>query len=184
MNNKYKTIIYAAVFVIVMAAAVIAYGFLSGTSEENSRPLQTEENQVLASDFTVTDINGNAVNLSDFKGKPVFLNFWASWCGPCQSEMPGFNNLYEKYKDDVAFVMVNLTDGIRETVDTANQFIAESKYTFPVYFDTEQDAAIAYSVMSIPATYFIDSEGYIFYRRSGSLTEKAAEQYIEAIVSQ
>ena len=82
-----------------------------------------EPEYVLAPDFNVYDKDGNTVHLSVFFGKPIVLNFWASWCGPCQSEMPDFNEKYAELGDDIHFVMVNMTDGGRETVETASAFI-------------------------------------------------------------
>ncbi len=114
-----------------------------------------------APDFTVLDGEGRSVQLSDFRGRPVVLNFWASWCPPCKAEMPDFETVYTAYGDRVAFLIVNLTDGGRETMETAKAHIAANGYTFPVYFDTTYSAARAYAVNSIPATFFIDSEGCI-----------------------
>ena len=114
---------------------------------------------MMAPDFTVLDESGNEVSLSDFVGKPVVLNFWASWCGPCKVEMPDFNEAYLEYQDDIHFLMVNLTDGSRETMETALNHVEEQGYSFPIYYDTESDAAITYSIRSIPTTYFIDANG-------------------------
>ena len=118
-----------------------------------------EEQLQIAPDFTVYDKDGNAVRLSDFRGKPVIVNFWASWCSPCKSEMPDFQELYDAYGQDICFLMVNMTDGARETVKSASDFIEQSGYTFPVYYDTAQDAAYTYGVYSIPTTYFFDEKG-------------------------
>lgn len=125
-----------------------------------------------APDFTVVNGAEEEVKLSDFVGKPVVLNFWASWCGPCKSEMPFFQNMYDTYGEEVAFMMVNLTDGSRETVETALDYVQQAEYTFPVYFDTNQEAAYAYYVSSIPATYFIDAEGNLVAYGVGSLQEE------------
>ena len=126
-----------------------------------------------APDFTVYDGEGNPVVLSDCFGKPIVLNFWASWCGPCKSEMPMFQEMYETYGEDLTFLMVNLTDGGQETVESAGGFIAEKGYTFPVYFDTDQQAAYAYYVSSIPVTYFIDEEGNLAAYGMGAMDEKS-----------
>ena len=133
-----------------------------------------------APDFTVRNAAEEEVKLSDFAGKPVILNFWASWCGPCKSEMPYFQNMYDTYGEDVVFMMVNLTGG-RETVDTALDYIQDAEYTFPVYFDTEQDAAYAYYVSSIPATYFIDAEGNLAAYGVGALQEENILQGLELL---
>lgn len=133
-----------------------------------------------APDFTVQNTAEEEVKLSDFAGKPVIVNFWASWCGPCKSEMPYFQNMYDTYGEDVVFMMVNLTGG-RETVDTALDYIQQAEYTFPVYFDTKQEAAYAYYVSSIPATYFIDAEGNLAAYGVGALQEENILQGLELL---
>ena len=132
-----------------------------------------ETQVVTAPDFTVYDGEGNPVVLSDYFGKPIVLNFWASWCGPCKSEMPMFQEMYETYGEDMTFLMVNLTDGGQETVESAGGFIAEKGYTFPVYFDTDQQAAYAYYVSSIPVTYFIDEKGNLAAYGMGAMDEQS-----------
>ena len=127
------------------------------------------EEPILAPDFTVQNDQGEAVMLSDLRGTPVVLNFWASWCPPCKSEMPDFQAAATEYEGQVAFMMVNLTDGSRETVDTAKAYIQEQGFTFPVYFDTQSEAANAYGVMSIPTTFFIDAQGYMVAYGQGAL---------------
>lgn len=151
----------------------------SGTSAESSTDSNADNSGTTdssnekapfpAPDFTVYDRNGNAVRLSDFRGKPVVLNFWASWCGPCKSEMPDFEEIYQEYGKDIHFVMVNLTDGAQETMKTATTFLDNSGHTFPVYFDKDIDAAITYSVYAVPVTYFINSEGHLIAQGSGAL---------------
>ena len=132
-------------------------------------------------DFTVYDVNGNEVKLSDFVGKPIVLNFFASWCGPCKSEMPDFEAAYKERGDEVQFLMINLTDGYYETVESASSFIEQSGYTFPVFYDTSSSAAIAYSVVSIPTTYFIDAEGNIVAKATGALSAKSLAEGIALI---
>ena len=130
----------------------------------------------LAPDFTVTDKNGNEVSLSDFAGKPVVLNLWASWCSPCKSEMPAFDAAYAEYGNDIVFMMVNLTDGQGETLTTAKRFLETVDYEFPVYFDTDLEVAMNYSIGSIPVTYFIDSNGYLVAYANGAMTENMLAQ--------
>lgn len=134
-----------------------------------------------APDFTMTNASGEEVKLSDFFGKPVVLNFWASWCGPCKSEMPHFEDAYQKYGEDINFVIVNLTDGARETVETASDFIEEQGYTFPLYFDTNTEGAVTYGTYSIPVTYFIGADGVPVAQANGALDAETLQKGLDMI---
>jgi thiol-disulfide isomerase/thioredoxin len=149
---------------------------------EETLPTETTP-QNPAPEFTVTDAAGNEVKLSDFRGKGVVLNFWASWCGPCKMEMPDFNEAYLEQGEEVQFVMVNLTDGSRETVAGVTAFIAQLGYSFPVYYDTAGSAAAAYGISSIPTTIFIDAEGNVVSHAVGAINAQRLQQGIEQILA-
>ena len=151
-------------------------------SEETLTPTEAPAAEDFsAPDFTVVDAEGKEHKLSDFEGKPVILNFWASWCGPCKSEMPDFEEVYVEYKDRIHFLMVNLTDGQQETVASAQKLIAEKGYTFPVYFDTKLEAANAYYVYSIPQTFFIDADGNLVAYAQSAINKEVLYQGIGMI---
>ena len=163
-------------------------GTTDGTPSDNTDGTSGDENTAgenafsAAPDFTVYDRAGNPVQLSDFFGKPVVVNFWASWCGPCKSEMPDFEEIYQEYKDEVHFLMVNLTDGNQETMVSATTFLDNSGYTFPVYYDKDMDAALTYQVYGIPVTYFINAEGYLIAQGSSALDAETIKRGIGMIL--
>lgn len=212
MGKKKSLIIIIIVFVVLIAGASFLYDQLSEqikrdalsteknkTSEENIESDEqqvaqesvdkntedtTEESQTAAPDFTVYDVEGNAYKLSEFKGRPTVVNFWASWCGPCKSEMPDFNEAYLEQGEEIHFLIINMTDGSRETLETASAYIEEQKYQFPVYYDTEYSASMTYGVTSLPTTYFIDAEGYIVAYATGAIDDETLQRGIDMIVTE
>ena len=155
--------------------------FDGDTSSDGDASSEGETSVNTAPDFAILDMDGKEVRLSDFFGTPIVLNFWASWCPPCKAELPDFEAACKKYEGKVTFLMVNLTDGQRETVEVAKDFVASQGYTFPVYFDTKYEAAYAYGVSSIPQTYFINADGSLEARATGMITSAQLEQGIGMI---
>ncbi len=193
MKNTVRWLIIALLLVGILAGSMFLYNkygdeYLNqgtgqstiSTTENTTEENTTENNKNSAPDFTVTDADGNNVKLSDFKGKPVVLNFWATWCYYCKVEMPDFNEAY-KENPDIQFLMVNATGTNGETVDSAKAFIEQEKYEFPVFFDTQHDALKTYGISSYPQTIFIDKDGNIVSHRVGMLTKEVLEQEIAKI---
>ena len=190
MDKKKNLIIIALAFVLLIAGASVLYNCLG----QNLAPEQlavaettpteetgTEPAKIPAPDVTVYDKDGNPVKLSDYFGKPIVMNFWASWCGPCKMEMPDFNEKSQELEGKVQFLMINMTDGDRETVETASGFIAEQGYTFPVFFDTTSEAAYVYGAYSLPTTFFIDADGNAVAQATGAIGADTLQRGIDMI---
>lgn len=134
-----------------------------------------------APDFTVLDENGNEVKLSDFRGKPVVLNFWATWCYYCKVEMPDFNKAFMKYPD-VQFLMVNATYSSKETEAKARSFKSDNGYSFDIFFDKTGEAADSYNITGYPTTYLISAEGEVVASASGALNMSKLEYLVSLIL--
>ena len=153
----------------------------SGSDSTPSGASSGQSTATPAPNFSMLDKDGNTVEFSSKKGKPIVLNFWASWCPPCKAEMPDFEKAYKKYGDEVEFMMVNLTDGYQETLQKAKEHVSSNGYTFPVYFDTNRTGAYAYKISSVPATYIIDAEGNIVAHAIGMMTAADLETAITLV---
>lgn len=195
MNSRKTFLIAAAALIVLLAGASRLYGTLKAqqqttqlataaareTAAETTAPTVTTPPDTVP-DFTVYDLDGHPVALSDFFGKPIVLNFWASWCGPCKMELPDFQEVYDELGSDVQFLIVNLTDGNQETVESASAYLAQQGYSFPAYYDTQYSAAMAYGVSAIPCTYFIDANGCGIARASGAIDAQTLRRGIDMIL--
>lgn len=201
-------IVAAVVFAVLLIGAGVAYSVLAPTADDKQIEVTgtdaVQETEVDATadadvsddtgdgnganaattpapDFTMTDADGATLTLADFKGKPVLLNFWASWCGPCQSEMPDIQTAWKEHGTDVEFVIVNMTGMNGETEQSAKAFLADAGYTFPCYFDANNSAATAFGVSSIPQTYLINAEGNIIGAYMGAMDASVLAQGIDML---
>ncbi len=118
-----------------------------------------------AKDFTLENLRGSMMSLKDFRGKVIFLNFWASWCGPCRIEMPAMELLWQVFQDD-DFVI--LAVDVKEERDTVSSFIEKNDYTFPVLLDSRGKVANMYDVRAYPTSFLIDWEGKVVGKAVGA----------------
>ena len=198
--NKKTLLILCLVLALVLVGAGALYNSLAGSvqlgglattppetqapteipGEESTEPADTHPTDPpanIAPDFTMLDMEGNEVTLASFFGKPIVLNFWASWCGPCMMEMPEIQKFYDKYGQEIHFLLVSVDDSL----DAAKTFISDSGYTFPVYFDTTSVGAYTYGASSIPLTFFIDAEGNLTAYYMGAMSESILQQGVDMI---
>ena len=182
MKDKMKVIVLIFSLVLLVVIVKFGYGYLSGKYLPNdNNVLQTEIKE--GKDFTVYNEEGSTVKLSDFKNKkPVVINIWASWCGPCQEEMPYFEEAIKKYGNDVEILMVNLTDGDRETKEKALSFLKENNLEMNIVFDEDLSAAKAYNIRGIPRTIFVNKAGELTYDREGLIDKELLFNNIEKLI--
>ena len=149
----------------------------------NNQSEMTYSSHHVAQDFTVCDGEERDVRLAGFYPKPMVVHFWASWDSASQQTLPVFQQLYLEYGDRIQFVMVNLTDGNKETMETAKEYLKENEYDFPVYYDIYGSAKSAYETRSIPATYFISSKFDLIARANGPVETDSLEQGMQMILN-
>jgi len=171
------------VILVIILASVLGSGLLiAGCS--NSGPQVGK----LAPDFQLQSLDGQTVSLSDFRGKPVLVNFWASWCPPCQFEMPFIQEIYEdKEWSDKGLVIlaIDIIDDLRgESPAKVKDFMQSHSFSFLVLLDINQDVALKYSIRAIPTTFFIGKDGIIEDIKIGPFVGKAEiERRLGKIIS-
>lgn len=138
----------------------------------------------MAKNFTAYDDAGNPVTLRDMRGKPTVVNFFASWCGPCKMEMPYFETCYLEYGEQVNFMMVNLCAFGNDTKENGKKLVEEGGWTFPVYFDSDGDAAMGYAIRSMPTTIFVSADGELKGRHTGMIPEETLRRTLEAMIAE
>ena len=187
-----KSIILIIIIILLFVAVFFGYNYLSkqyapvdepgassssvsDTSGEESTPAEVQQ----TADFTVINAAGDSVKLSESFGKPIIVNFWASWCGYCKLEFPDFEEAYGAHGEDIVFMMVNTGDN---SVEAAVTFAEDNGYTFPIYYDSEYSASRAYAVSGIPVTLFINADGSLHSQKTGMISAETLNSEIEAIL--
>ena len=152
-----KKVLMIAVLLLI-PVVVFSSVLLPGCASPGPATEYGSEVGKLAPDFTLTGLDGQEVSLSDFRGKPVLINFWASWCGPCRIEMPLLQEVYEQWTSKG---LVLLAVNLQESQGTVEEFIEGAGYTFPVLLAPGNKVPLSYNIRGIPATFFIDADGVI-----------------------
>lgn len=196
--KKYMNVIkrIGGIFIIIAGVMMLVNGVKNISNEvtiKNENKIENiqdkndidEENNIYPIDFTLYDQYANKHTLSDYKGKTVFLNFWATWCPPCREEMPYINELYEEYKnnqDDVVILGVAFPNMGREgTEEDIKVFLVNNNYKFPVVFDEGGTMVIEYGINAFPSTFIINKDGYIDKYIPGAMDKETMKKLIDDI---
>lgn len=158
----------------------------NNSNDNNNESIENEEenkSKSKAIDFTLKDQNGNEHTLSEYEGKTVFLNFWATWCSPCRGEMPHIEEIYKAYgenNDDVIILGIASPNLGREgSIEHITSFLEENKYSFPVVMDIDGEMTYKYGIDAFPTTFIIDKEGYVTVYYRGAMDKETMEEIIE-----
>lgn len=201
-NKKIVFIIVAVVIMVIMALGFCYMEYLKNDyNKKNTETLKPEsiddipanivdyiapdveqKFKALAKNFHVYDKDGNEIELSDYKGKAVVINFWSSYSKSSTEEIPNILEAMDNYKDDVEFLMINLSPNEVETRATALKYIQENNFNINPLFDDHGEVAIDYNVTSLPRTIFIDKEGYIQKSSKGTLNKEYLDEQIKKII--
>lgn len=177
MEKKKKRLITRTVLLVVMVLA-IGYTVYAAATKDKHAKLSIGDT---APDFVLEDLDGNKHKLSDYKGQGVFLNFWGTWCPPCEKEMPAMNRQYDVYKDQGIQI---LAANVGQSNFEASTFAQRYDLNFPILLDTTRGVKDSYSVINLPATYLISPEGKVVDIITGEMSDEQIASYLEAIKPQ
>jgi len=169
-----RTSFVAAAVVVILLAAMLMYSVVRKDIQSDlalgGKP---------APDFSIDLFQGGTLTLSDLVGKPIVINFWASWCGPCRDEAPALEKTWRLYRDQgVVFVGID----VRDTEEDARAFLKEFGISYPNGPDSNNRIAVSYGLTGVPETVFVNREGLVVRRNIGPLTERSLRTYVEEIV--
>ncbi|MBU8879160.1 thiol-disulfide oxidoreductase ResA [Bacillus sp. FJAT-29790] len=171
---KKRRLVTRTVILLLLGAAV-AYTLYANFTKEDVKKVAIGE---IAPDFVLVDMNGEKHQLSDYKGQGVFLNFWGTWCKPCEREMPYMNNQYNQFKDKgVTILAVN----VGESELAVQKFADRLNLAFPILKDSDGQVQTAYKIGTLPATYMIDKDGKVVKYHTGQLTEEMIKDLMEQV---
>jgi thiol-disulfide isomerase/thioredoxin len=161
---KKKSIITFLVIILIAGLSIFFY-LQNKDSKTVSAKVGTEIGEA-APNFTLPNLNNKKINLSDYQGTKVFINFWASWCPPCRAEMPDLQTLNENYKDEIVILAVN----VGENKSTAANFMMQNELNFSVLLDKDKSTAQNYLVRGVPTSYLLDQNGVIINKVVGAIS--------------
>ncbi|WP_042348687.1 peroxiredoxin family protein [Bacillus massiliigorillae] len=160
-------------FVLLLLISVAIVNAMEEKKEPNLPGLEVGEK---APNFTLENLKGEKVSLSDYKGQTVIVNFWATWCPPCRKEMPDLEKLYQQNNSNVEILAVNT-----DTNNDVASFVKSMNLTFPILLDHQADVSGQYDIISFPTTYIIDKKGVIVKKQIGELSFERLNEMMSEI---
>ncbi|MGE6553000.1 thiol-disulfide oxidoreductase ResA [Bacillus mycoides] len=171
MKNKKRFIIRTLTLIILFST--VAYAIYIGAIKKENNTITEGD---LSPNFVLNSINNEKIELNKIKKKGIILNFWGTWCEPCQREMPAFESFYQKNKNNgIEIISINS----QESNIAVKNFIKEKQLSFPVVIDTDGQVGNTYNVTTLPATFLIDSKGKIIKKHAGEMNEEMLQQWIK-----
>jgi peroxiredoxin len=165
--------------IVILIAVLIIGGYAIGSALFSGNDKGPLKEGSMPPEFELADLDGNVQRLSDYKGKPVVVNFWGTFCPPCVKEMPEFERQYEKWKDqDLAVLAINLS----EDTLTVNNFVRRFDLHYPILRDVNRKTERSYGLKSYPTTFFINRDGSIMEIMVGGMTEAEIDERIERLL--
>jgi len=176
MENKKKKRFYMRLILLVLMVGIISFTIYSNLTKEKNSVLQVGDE---APDFVLTDMNGEKHQLSDYRGQGVFLNFWGTWCKPCEREFPLMDQQYQEVKDEgLQILAVN----IGESDFAVQKFVDRKGLTFPVLIDNNKSVMETYNINPLPTTFLVNPEGKIEKIITGEMSEEKIKEYMSQIM--
>ncbi|MGG2479974.1 TlpA family protein disulfide reductase [Brevibacillus borstelensis] len=170
---------YMLVLAIVALSTYLVVG--AGSQKETvNEMIAKPEVRYLAPDFQGLSLHGEEMSLAEQKGKPVFLNFWASWCPPCQAEMPDLNALHKTYGNQVSFIGINTT--YNDSEEAARDFVKLYQVDYPIVTDPKGEISKEYQIIAMPTSFVIDGSGKIVYKKMGPVTIEEFERVVHPLL--
>lgn len=183
MSKKVTIVIWSIVAVAIIAAAYTFYtrtkieNYIIQPQEDSQQSQSAQSSKLMVPDFTLKDINGKTVKLSDYKGKKVILNFWAVWCKYCLMEMPDFNELNKEFAKDNNAVI--LAVDVQESEEKVKEYLTSNNINLNVLMDTDGAVSRTYGVSGYPTTFFINKDGSFYTYISGKTDKKTVLKHLD-----
>lgn len=173
--NKKKRRLFIRTSILLLLISAVGYTLYANFTKEARGQLKIGDH---APDFVLRDMEGESHRLSDYRGEGIFLNFWGTWCKPCEEEMPYMNNQYKQFKDQGVHV---LAINVGESDFLINRFVSKHNLAFPILVDMDKDVQNIYGIDPLPTTMLINPDGEIVEIITGTMTEYDIKKDMERI---